>query len=180
MFIVSKIDVLWSSRRTREFINHSLWTSYKIFLSLKHLFHFFSDQLLNAIFTRVLLRLTLYYYHIMYVSEVLIRRCSVKMVFLEISQNSQENTCARVSFLKKILWHRCFPVNFSKFIRTPFLRDHLRWLLLAFYCESTLYSFRTSSSKQVQYLTFKWMVTSWKYSRSNIVQTSSLCYVTGF
>ena len=26
------------------------------------------------------------------------RRCSVKKVFLEISQNSQENTCARVSF----------------------------------------------------------------------------------
>ena len=27
------------------------------------------------------------------------RRCSVKKVFLEIPQNSQENTCARVSFL---------------------------------------------------------------------------------
>ena len=27
------------------------------------------------------------------------QRCSVKKVFLEISQNSQENTCARVSFL---------------------------------------------------------------------------------
>ena len=26
------------------------------------------------------------------------RRCSVKKVSLEISQNSQENTCARVSF----------------------------------------------------------------------------------
>ena len=31
------------------------------------------------------------------------RRCSVKKVFLEISQNSQENTCARVSFLIKSL-----------------------------------------------------------------------------
>ena len=29
------------------------------------------------------------------------KRCSVKKVFLEISQNSQENTCARVSFLTK-------------------------------------------------------------------------------
>ena len=29
------------------------------------------------------------------------RRCSVKMVLLEISQNSQENTCARISFLIK-------------------------------------------------------------------------------
>ena len=30
------------------------------------------------------------------------RSCSVKKVFLEISQNSQENTCARVSFLIKL------------------------------------------------------------------------------
>ena len=31
--------------------------------------------------------------------EVVTWRCSVKKVFLEISQNSQENVCARVSFL---------------------------------------------------------------------------------
>ena len=60
-------------------------------------------------------------------------------MFLEISQNSQGNTCARVSFLiklqappatllKKRLWHRCFPVNFVKFIRTPFFTEHLWWL----------------------------------------------------
>ena len=30
------------------------------------------------------------------------RRCSVKNVFLEISRKSQENTCARVSFLIKL------------------------------------------------------------------------------
>ena len=30
------------------------------------------------------------------------RRCSVEKVFLEISQNSQENTSARVSFLIKL------------------------------------------------------------------------------
>ena len=29
-------------------------------------------------------------------------RCSIKKVFLEISQNSQEHTCARVSFLIKL------------------------------------------------------------------------------
>ena len=27
-------------------------------------------------------------------------------------------------------WHRCFPVNFVKFLRTPFLTEHLRWLFL--------------------------------------------------
>ena len=34
-------------------------------------------------------------------SEPVARRCSVRKVFLEISQNSQKNTCARVSFLIK-------------------------------------------------------------------------------
>ena len=62
-------------------------------------------------------------------------------MFLEILQNSQENTCARVSFLiklqarpatllKKRLWHRCFPVNFAKFLRKPFLQNTSERLLL--------------------------------------------------
>ena len=34
--------------------------------------------------------------------EAVAKRCSVKKVFLEISQNSLENTCARVSFLIKL------------------------------------------------------------------------------
>ena len=34
--------------------------------------------------------------------EALVLRCSVKKMFLEISQNSQENTCARVFFLIKL------------------------------------------------------------------------------
>ena len=63
--------------------------------------------------------------------ETVAQRCSVKMVFLEISQNSQENICVRVSFLiksflNKRLWHWCFPVNFAKFLRRPFLTEHLR------------------------------------------------------
>ena len=44
--------------------------------------------------------------------------CSVRKV-LEISQNSQENTCARVSFLIKLQTQA-----------TPFLKEHLWWLLL--------------------------------------------------
>ena len=35
-------------------------------------------------------------------TEALVQRCSVKKMFLEISQNSQENTCARISFLRKL------------------------------------------------------------------------------
>ena len=30
------------------------------------------------------------------------KRCSLKKLFLEISQNSQENTCSRVYFLNKV------------------------------------------------------------------------------
>ena len=35
-------------------------------------------------------------------TEVVVQRCSVKKVFLEITQNSQENTWARISFLIKL------------------------------------------------------------------------------
>ena len=34
--------------------------------------------------------------------EAVVQRCSVKKVFLDISQNSQENNCARVFFLIKL------------------------------------------------------------------------------
>ena len=29
-------------------------------------------------------------------------------------------------YYKKRLWHSCFPVNFAKFLRTPFFTEHLR------------------------------------------------------
>ena len=71
--------------------------------------------------------------------ETVVRSCSVKKAFLKISQNSQENTCDRVSFLikervsflsKKRLWHRCFPANFANFLRTPYLQNTSAQLLL--------------------------------------------------
>ena len=33
------------------------------------------------------------------------------------------------TLLKKRLWHRCFPVNFVKVLRAPFLQNTTRWLL---------------------------------------------------
>ena len=33
-------------------------------------------------------------------------------------------------FIKKRLQYRCFPVNIAKFLRTAFIKQHLRWLLL--------------------------------------------------
>ena len=73
--------------------------------------------------------------------ETVVQRCSVKKVFLKMSQSSQEGTCTRDSFLiklqawpatllKKNIWHRCFTVNFTKFLRTPFFTEYLRWLQL--------------------------------------------------
>ena len=70
------------------------------------------------------------------ITKVVARSYSVKTVFLKISKNSQENTFVRISFLIKLtflkrrLWHRCFPVNFVKFLRTSFLKEHLPWLFL--------------------------------------------------
>ena len=34
------------------------------------------------------------------------------------------------TLLKKKLWHKCFPVNFAKFLRTPYLQNTSEWLLL--------------------------------------------------
>ena len=73
------------------------------------------------------------------------QRCSVKKVFLEISQNSQENTCVRVSFLIKCRPKACnfikkdtlaqvFSFRFCEiskntfFYRTPWKRNKLlKW-----------------------------------------------------
>ena len=49
----------------------------------------------------------------------------MEKVFLEISQNSQENPCVGLrpgTLLKKRLWHMCFPV------KAPFIIERLWWL----------------------------------------------------
>ena len=76
-------------------------------------------------------------------------RSSHPEVFLEILQNSQENTCARVSFLiklgkKKRLWHRYFHVSFAKFLRAAFLIEHVWWLLLFSIASSCLIKIKVS------------------------------------
>ena len=46
------------------------------------------------------------------------------------------------TLLKKKLWHRCFPVDFAKFLRTPFVRNTSERLLLwttAFETSNTKY-----------------------------------------
>ena len=66
-------------------------------------------------------------------TEAVPYRFSLKKASLEISQNSQENTCARIPFLIKL------HAYFAKFLRTPFVTEHLRWMfLLLNNCKATL------------------------------------------
>ena len=79
--------------------------------------------------------------------EAVVQRCSVQKIFLKFSQNSQENTCARVSFLikllrlatllKKRLWHRCFSRGFCEIFKNIFFTEHLQRLLLKFISNHT-------------------------------------------
>ena len=45
-----------------------------------------------------------------------------KGVIKNVAKFTAKNLCQRpATLLKKRLWHRCFPVNFTKFLRTPIL-----------------------------------------------------------
>ena len=75
-------------------------------------------------------QLATYYFHTKLLSQIIdmvlnpeavAQRCFVNKVVLQISENSQEKTYNR-GFLKKRPWHRCFSVNFQKFVRTTFLQ----------------------------------------------------------
>ena len=57
--------------------------------------------------------------------------------------------------LKKRLWHRCFPENFAKFLRTPFFIEHLWWLFLK------VISDHTKSAKL--YIKFPHQKIRWNY-----------------
>ena len=68
-------------------------------------------------------------------SEAVAQRCSVKIMFLEISQNSKENTCARASFLMKLQASAC---NFIK-------KETLAQVFSCEFCEisKNTFSYRT-------------------------------------
>ena len=69
-------------------------------------------------------------------------RCSVrKGVLRNFVKFTRKHLCHSIFFnkvpglrpatlLKNRLWHRCFPVNFAKFLRTPFLQNTSGRLLL--------------------------------------------------
>ena len=51
-------------------------------------------------------------------------------IFKRRHKKDQKQLPQPASLLKKRLCHRRFRVNFAKFLRTPFLTEHLQWLLL--------------------------------------------------
>ena len=72
--------------------------------------------------------------NIIYRTEAIVVRCSVKKVFLKISKIHRKTTVLEIRFnkslglrplaifIKKRLQHRFFSLNFVKFIKTPFYR----------------------------------------------------------
>ena len=79
--------------------------------------------------------------HIWLTNRSSLREVFCKKVFLKISQNLQENTCARVSFLIKLQVEACnfikietlaqvFSSEFSKGFKNVFFIEHLQCLLL--------------------------------------------------
>ena len=115
--------------RTKKWFLNFVWLMYIYFCILGY--RLFTIQFIQTL-------LQIYKNTVHENTETATRGVLCKKVFLEVSKNSQENTCARASFnknylktlLKKRLWHRCFPVNFVKFLRTPFLQNTSGRLLL--------------------------------------------------
>ena len=64
-------------------------------------------------------------------AEAVVRMCCVERVFLEFCRIPRKTSVLESLFyrtrpatsLEKRLWHRRFPVNFAKFLRTPFLQN---------------------------------------------------------
>ena len=60
----------------------------------------------------------------LHLTEAVVQRCSVKNMLLEISQNSQENTCARepesCNFIKKETLALAFSCEFCKISKNTF------------------------------------------------------------
>ena len=51
------------------------------------------------------------------------------------------------TLLKKRFWHRCFSVNFAKFLRTPFFTEQLWWLLLKACCRRKVAAVKSEKLK---------------------------------
>ena len=106
-----------------------------------------------------------------YFTEAVAQRCSVKKVFLKISQNSQENTCARVCFLTKLqAWGlhlycaqtcnfinkytlaQVFSCEFCEIFKSTFFLWNTSCGCFWFHCSGTIFQLCPSLSLHVKYL----------------------------
>ena len=65
-------------------------------------------------------------------AEAVAQRCSAKYFHRDFAKFTGKQLWQSLfcKFIKKKLRHRCFLLNFVKLLTTPFLTEHLRWLLL--------------------------------------------------
>ena len=65
-----------------------------------------------------------------YSSEVFLTLLAFPHFSKVAGKSSRPELFCKKDFLENFANGRCFPVNFAKFSRTSFFREHLRWLLL--------------------------------------------------
>ena len=97
-----------------------------------------SDKKMDVVFKILALAMNLYENFREATFRISKRKCSVrKDVLRNFAKFTGKHLCKSLFFnevfnevsLKKRLWHRCFPVNFEKFLKTPFLQNTNRRLL---------------------------------------------------
>ena len=98
----------------------------------------------------------LYY---LYYIEPATRGVLCKMVFLEISQNSQEKTCARINFIKKKTLAQVFSCQFCEISKNTFFTEHL-WTIAFNY--GMLYRKKKEILKLENLSTFAVRIKKWK------------------
>ena len=67
-------------------------------------------------------------------ADVLLNRCSKNFA------NFTGKYLRPCNIIEKRLQHRCFPVKFAKFLRTPFFTEDFRWLLLVIKSHTKLFT----------------------------------------
>ena len=93
-----------------------------------------------------------------------------------------------VTLLKKRFWYRCFPVNFSKFLKRPSITEYLRWLLLKTplnqltfreeLVDLQLYCSRTFSQEIFKHMRFKhFKARKYYYNRTSANENLKKCHV---
>ena len=78
------------------------------------------------------------------------------------------------NLLKKRFWHSCFPVNFAKFLRTPFLQNtSSRMLLLWVFCNFQITAFFLLLFNLYTYSVYSFSLKEWRRTqRPPIIRTT--------